>query len=86
MPPFAGPVLLKAGDLSGRFPLLDDLQRRMTLERRIRSVVVVVDSVQLSLQLRLLHRGEQSDVQEFISDPSVNDSMNGFSQGAPYGM
>ena len=31
--PFAGPVLLRAGGWSGRFPLVEDLQGRTPLER-----------------------------------------------------
>jgi hypothetical protein len=48
VPPFAGPVLLRAGRWSGHFPPVEDLQGRTPLERRMRSVGVVLDSVQLS--------------------------------------
>ena len=71
MTPFTGPVLLRAGGWSGRFPLLEDLQGRMPLERRVRSVGVVLDSMLLSQQLGFLHRGEQLDVQEFIPEPAI---------------
>ncbi len=33
VPPFAGPVLLRAGGSSGRFPMVEDLQGRTPLER-----------------------------------------------------
>ncbi len=49
---------------------MDDLQGRMPLERRMRSVGVVLDSVLFSQQLGLLHRGEQLDVQTFIPEPA----------------
>ena len=51
--------------------MVEDLQGRMPLERRIRSVGVVLDAVLLSQQLGFLHRGEQLDVQELISEPAV---------------
>jgi len=37
----------------------------------MRSVGVVLDSVLFSQQLGLLHRGEQLDIQELISEPAV---------------
>ena len=47
MTPIAGPVLLRAGGWSGRSPLLEDLQGRTPLERRMRSVGVVLHPVLL---------------------------------------
>lgn len=52
---FAGPVILRAGGQSGRFPMLEDLQGRSPLERRMRSLANVLDSVLFSQQLGLLH-------------------------------
>ena len=43
--PSAGPVLMRAGGQSGRLPLLDDLQGHTSLERSVRSVGDVLDSV-----------------------------------------
>ena len=51
--------------------MAEDLQGRTPLERRMRSVGVVLDSVLLTQQLSFLHRGEQLDVQEFIPEPAV---------------
>ncbi len=62
MTSFAGPVLLRAGWYSGRFPLLDALQGRKPLERRMRSVGVVLESVLLSQKLGLLRRCEQISI------------------------
>ncbi len=43
----------------------------MPLERGVRSVGVVLESVLLSQQLGLLHRGEQLIIQELVPEPAV---------------
>ncbi len=43
----------------------------MPLERRMRSVGVVLESVLFSQQLGLLHRGEQLNIQALTPEPAV---------------
>jgi len=50
---------------------VEALQERTPLERRMRSVGVVLDSGLFSQQLGFLQRGEQLGVQEFIPEPAV---------------
>ena len=67
--------------------MLDNLQARTPLERRMRSVGVVLDSVLLSQQLGILLRDEQLNIQDSCLDIDLlNDSINGFSPGEPGGM
>ena len=59
----------------------------MPLERRMRSVGVVLDSVLLSQQLGILLRDEQLNIQDSCLDIDLlNDSINGFPPGEPGGM
>ena len=48
-----------------------DLQGRTSLERRLRFVSVVLDSVLFSQQLGLLHWSEQLNIREFIPEAAI---------------
>ncbi len=52
----------------------------------MRSVGVALDSVLLSQQLGLLHRGEQLNIQELIPEPAVERSHELVLPGEPGGM
>jgi len=69
--PITGPVPLRAVGWSGRSPLLEYLQGRTPLERRMRSVGVVLHPVLLCQQPGFRQRREQLDIQEFIPKAAV---------------
>ena len=69
--PFAGTVLLRASGESGHCPLLNNVQDFSSLERLMRSIVIVLDSVLLSQQLGLLRRGKQLNILELVHERPV---------------